>query len=76
MLIFIILQSGITSIKNELDFMVDFIGFDPCDLESERRLLVNMSVHVSLFRNLSITFPETGKYSDYLIYTPSYLLRI
>lgn len=23
--------------------MVDFIGFDPCDLESERRLLVNLS---------------------------------
>jgi hypothetical protein len=76
LLIFIILQSGITSIKNELDFMVDFIGFDPCDLESERRLLVNMSVRSSLFRNLSTTFPGTGKYNDYFIYTPPYLLRI
>lgn len=66
LLIFIIIQSGIPNIKNELDFMVDFIGFDPCDLESERRLLVNMSVHVSSFRNPSTTFQGTGKYSDTL----------
>lgn len=41
--------------------MVDFIGFDPCDLESERRLLVNMSVIPLLFRNPLIISPEIGK---------------
>lgn len=43
LLIFILILTEINDIKNELDLMVDFIGFDPCDLESERRLLVNMS---------------------------------
>lgn len=61
MLIFTLLITGIDKIKNELDFMVDFIGFDPCDLESERRLLVNLSVFIMLVRNLSIIFPGTGK---------------
>jgi hypothetical protein len=45
LLILIIIISDIDKIKNELDVMVDFIGFDPCDLEAERRLLVNMSVN-------------------------------
>lgn len=41
--------------------MVDFIGFDPCDLESERRLLVNMSVNEILCRNLLTISQEIGK---------------
>lgn len=42
-LILILMICDIPNIKEELDMMVDFIGFDPCDLEGERRLLVNMS---------------------------------
>ena len=53
-LILIILLCSVENIKEELDLMVDFIGFDPCDLEGERRLLVNMSVKIYLFRNLLI----------------------
>ena len=76
LLIFIINQSDIGTIKNELDLMVDFIGFDPCDLESERRLLVNMSVSHSLLRNPSTTFHETGKFNDsfYLLSLYQYFL--
>jgi hypothetical protein len=64
LLILLILISDIDKIKNELDLMVDFIGFDPCDLESERRLLVNMSVNCTGCRSPSTTSHGIGKYSE------------
>lgn len=45
LILMILMVQNIEDIKEELDMMVDFIGFDPCDLEGERRLLVNLTVH-------------------------------
>lgn len=64
MLIFVLIVTKVKELKNELDMMVDFIGFDPCDLESERRLLVNLSVLLLRYRNLTTMLPATGSLSD------------
>jgi hypothetical protein len=68
LLILIIIISDIDKIKNELDLMVDFIGYDPCDLESERRLLVNMSVSLRLRRSPSTISQGIGKSSELGLY--------
>ena len=34
MLILILLLTDIDNIKNQIDVMVDFISFDPCDLQT------------------------------------------
>ena len=41
-----ILLSDMSEIKSQLDMIVDFIEFDSCDMESERRLMLNLSVSV------------------------------
>lgn len=45
-LILVLLLCGVKDLKNEIGVMVDFVGFDPCDLEAERRLLVNIAVRL------------------------------
>lgn len=60
-LILVLLLSGIPHLKSEIGVMVDFLGFDPCDLEAERRLLVNLSVPLPARRSPTITFAATGK---------------
>jgi hypothetical protein len=42
--IIVILLSELPEVKCQLDMIVDFIEYDNCDLESERRLLLNLSV--------------------------------
>ena len=44
--------------------IMDFISFDTCDLESERRLMLNLSVRIIRSRNLSIMFAATGRYDS------------
>ena len=41
--IFVLLLCDIPAVKSELDFITDFIEFDLCDLEAEKRLLVNFT---------------------------------
>lgn len=67
--IFVILMSDISDIKAEFDMIIDFIEFDNCDLESEKRLMLNFSVTILYYpRSLSILFSEIGK-SDSFIFT-------
>jgi hypothetical protein len=40
----VILLCEVKELKAQLDLIVDFIEFDNCDLESERRLLLNLTV--------------------------------
>lgn len=42
----VLLLSEIPQLKAQLEVISDFIEFDNCDLESERRLLLNLSVRV------------------------------
>ena len=42
--IIVILLCEVGELKPQLDSIVDFIEFDNCDLESERRLLLNLTV--------------------------------
>jgi hypothetical protein len=42
--IIVILLCEVKELKAQLDLIVDFIEFDNCDLESERRLLLNLTV--------------------------------
>lgn len=46
--IVVILLCDVPEIKSQLDTIVDFIEMDNCDLESERRLLLNLSVFLFL----------------------------
>ena len=59
--ILVLLISEIPDLKAQLDLIIDFIEYDTCDLESERRLLLNLSVSIILLRNLLTTFIEIGK---------------
>jgi hypothetical protein len=59
-LIIIILMLEVGSLRSEFDIMVDFISFDPNEMEAEKRLLINLSVPFFLFRNRITTSLETG----------------
>ena len=43
-LILVLVLCKVENLRSEIGVMVDFIGFDPCELEGERRLMVNISV--------------------------------
>lgn len=42
--IWVILLSEIPDLRAELSMIIDFIEYDTCDLESEKRLLLNLKV--------------------------------
>lgn len=63
-LIIVLLLSDLPDLKAHLDMIVDFIEFDNCDLESERRLLLNLSVLLILQRNPSISCTAIGRYDQ------------
>lgn len=60
--IVVLLLGEVPEVKAQLDMIVDFIEFDTCDLESERRLLLNLSVPLSPHRNPSTSSTATGKF--------------
>jgi hypothetical protein len=60
--ILVLLLGEVPEVKAQLDMIVDFIEFDSCDLESERRLLLNLSVTSLSCRSLSTSSTGTGKY--------------
>lgn len=73
--IVILLISEIKDLKGHLDLIIDFIEFDTCDLEAERRLLLNLSVLRELTRNpstISIAIGkcdvQTKRYQFFIIY--------
>lgn len=43
-LIIVILMLEVGSLRSELDIMVDFISYDPNEMEAEKRLMINISV--------------------------------
>jgi hypothetical protein len=43
-LIIVILLLEVGSLRSEFDTMLDFISFDPNEMEAEKRLLINLSV--------------------------------
>lgn len=59
--ILVLLLGEVPEVKAQLDMIVDFIEFDSCDLESERRLLLNFSVSCPSCRNPSISSTVTGR---------------
>jgi hypothetical protein len=59
--ILVLLLGEVPEVKAQLDMIVDFIEFDSCDLESERRLLLNLSVPSSPCRSPSTSFIATGR---------------
>ena len=73
--ILVLLMSEIPNLKAQLDLVIDFIEYDQCDLESEKRLLLNFSVPLSLFRNHSIIFIEIGRY-DFLMILIKEILNV
>jgi hypothetical protein len=43
-LIVVVLFLEIGELRSELDIMMDFVNFDPNEMEAEKRLLLNISV--------------------------------
>ena len=59
--IVVLLLAEVPEVKAQLDMIVDFIEFDTCDLESERRLLLNLSVRLPPRRSPSTSSTATGR---------------
>jgi hypothetical protein len=47
--IVIVLYADVENLRSELNLMMDYMGASNEDFESEKRLLVNLSVNVILF---------------------------
>ncbi len=60
--ILVLLMSSLPEPKAHLDLIADFIELDGCELESERRLLLNLSVTVCPIRSPSTSFTVTGRF--------------
>lgn len=65
--ILVLLLGEVPEVKAQLDMIVDFIEFDSCDLESERRLLLNLSVSSISCRSPSTSYTVTGR-CDLILY--------
>lgn len=59
-LIIVVLMLEIGGLRSELDIMVDFISYDPNEMEAEKRLLINISVMDELCRNRTTTSSGIG----------------
>lgn len=60
--ILVLLLGEVPEVKAQLDMIVDFIEFDSCDLESERRLLLNLSVKPPSCRSPLTSSTATGRF--------------
>jgi hypothetical protein len=63
-LIVIVLFLEVGGLRSEFDIMLDFINYDPNEMEAEKRLLINLSVIYRLYRNLTTISTETGTSND------------
>lgn len=63
-LIVVVLFLEIGGLRSEFDIMLDFINYDPNEMEAEKRLLINLSVSFALCRNLTIISIGTGVSND------------
>ena len=64
-LIVVVLFLEVGQLRSEFDIMIDFINCNPDEMEAEKRLLINLSVSLSSYRNPTTMSIATGSSSDH-----------